>query len=249
MAVAPAPSAPAVGGSAERGQALFAAKGCTGCHMVRGAGGTMGPDLTFEGEVAGHDPAWHRKHFADPRSVSPGSTMPAFKLSVQETDDLIAFLTGLKHRPEDRALSPELARRFAALGSTLDGLEGRIARAHARGRNVDDLNVQLSQARTHTGTVDEMIRKQSVVGAAEEIGQAEEIAAAIQKTLDAFGRQLRERAYLAAGVIAMLLLGSWVIVLKVRLLTLEWNATEAEREARRAHGRRGPVRPGPEAQP
>jgi len=41
-----------IGGNAEAGQKLFRGKGaCTKCHMVRGEGGNLGPDLTFVGSL------------------------------------------------------------------------------------------------------------------------------------------------------------------------------------------------------
>jgi len=239
--------APAVAASIERGAALYRAKGCPGCHMIRGSGGTLGPDLSFEGEVPGHDAAWHRRHLADPRSTSPGSTMPAFNLKPADAVDLIAFLTSRKRLAEDRALTPDLSRRFAALGTTLAGLRARVEKAHARGRNVDDLTVRLSQAWTHVGTVEEMVRRQNVVGARKEIQAAEDTATALTRTLDDFAAQLRQRIYLAAGTVAMILFGCWVLIRKIRLLTLEWNAEEAQREARRARGRKGPAAPEPAA--
>jgi len=251
-AVAPAPEAapkpalkPASEPNAERGQALFQTRGCTGCHRIRGSGGTLGPELTYEGEVAGHDADWHRRHLADPRAVTPGSTMPAFRLTEAETADLVAFLTGLTHRPEDRVLSADAAARFAALGERLATLDARVARAHAKGRNVDDLNVQVAAARTRVSTVEEMIRKGDVAGAEDEIKDAEGIAQGVTAKLLAFDGQLRDRVYMASLVVAALLFGSFVITRKVHLLVTEWDAAEGEREARRARGRRGPPPPGP----
>jgi mono/diheme cytochrome c family protein len=243
-AAPPAPK-PVSEPSAERGQALFRKKGCTGCHRIRGQGGSIGPDLTFEGEVAGHDADWHRRHLADPRAVTPGSTMPPFRLSEAETADLIAFLTSQVHRPEDRALSAEAKERFTALGERLEALKARVARAHAKGRNVDDLNVELSAARTRVTTVDEMIRTGNVVGAEDEIKAAEGIAQKLTEQLQDFDAQLRDRVSMAGIVVAGLLFGSFVITRKVRLLVREWDAAEGEREARRAQGRRGPLPPEP----
>jgi len=248
-AAAPAPEPPPeppAAPSAERGEALFQAKGCPGCHRIRGSGGTLGPDLTFEGEVAGHDPAWHRRHLADPRAVTPGSTMPPFRLSEAEAGDLVAFLTGLTHRPEDRALSADASARFAALGARLAGLEERVAHAHAKGRNVDDLNVEIAAARTRVSTVEEMIRKGEAAGAEDEIKAAEGIAQEVTARIQAFDGQLRDRVTMAGLVVAGILFGSFVITRKVRLLVTEWDAAEGEREARRARGRRGPA-PGPAA--
>ena len=36
-------------GNAQKGAALFRAKGCVGCHLARGEGGINGPDLSFIG--------------------------------------------------------------------------------------------------------------------------------------------------------------------------------------------------------
>ncbi|MEZ5356391.1 MAG: c-type cytochrome [Bryobacteraceae bacterium] len=41
--------APSPSGSVENGRRLFSGKGCIGCHIARGEGGTNGPDLTFIG--------------------------------------------------------------------------------------------------------------------------------------------------------------------------------------------------------
>jgi cbb3-type cytochrome oxidase cytochrome c subunit len=239
VSAAPLPEDPAV----TRGRAVYAARGCSGCHKMRGSGGTLGPDLTFEGEVAGHDADWHRRHFADPRSVSPGSAMPAFDLTPAERDDLVAFMLSLKRLERDRTLQPDLARRFAAVGTVLEGLRDRIDRAHKKGRNVDDLNVQLSDAWTHVGTVEEMVRRQDTVNAEDEIAAAEATAQSLAEVLDAFDWQLRERLYAAAGVIALILFGCWIFLRKIRLLVREWDAGEGAREAARARGRRGPPLP------
>jgi cytochrome c oxidase cbb3-type subunit III len=36
-------------GDAANGKALFVSKGCSGCHLAKGVGGTAGPDLSFIG--------------------------------------------------------------------------------------------------------------------------------------------------------------------------------------------------------
>jgi len=219
-AVPETPEAPMVG-DAGRGEALFGAKGCGGCHTIRGQGGTLGPDLTFEGET-GHDAAWHRRHFADPGAVTPGSTMPAFPLTPAETADLTAFLTGLVHTEADRHMAPALAARYAALGPLLDDLTGRVAHARHQGRNVDDMNVLLTQVGTHLSTVEEMVRKQAVGGAVDEVAAAEKAGSDLTASLVDFEAQLKARTHLAIGFVLFVLVGSLLLLRKITLLTREW---------------------------
>ncbi|HXV62859.1 MAG TPA: c-type cytochrome [Vicinamibacteria bacterium] len=58
-------------GDARRGEAVFAGKGnCRSCHMVRGAGGRLGPDLSTVGNR--RDPDELRKDLTDPdETVEP----------------------------------------------------------------------------------------------------------------------------------------------------------------------------------
>lgn len=215
------------------GQSVFANKGCGACHSVRGTGGTLGPDLTYEGEVKEHDADWHRRHLADPPSVTPGSTMPAYDLSVTDRDNLISYLLSLKHLEKDKSLSPELGQRFSALGARLAELKDRIERARRNGRNVDDLNVLLSQAWTHVGTVEEKVRKQALYGVEKEIESAESEAGTLAGELDDFERQLRTRRYQTAVVVGMLAIGCILLLRKIILLTAEWRVEEAERRKKR----------------
>ncbi len=77
------------------GQAMVKQLGCLGCHKIHGAGGTIGPDLSFVGDRR-PDRGWHIKHFRDPSSVSPGSIMPKFPLSDSELNDLASYVLSLK---------------------------------------------------------------------------------------------------------------------------------------------------------
>ena len=75
------------------GQRLFIDKGCQGCHSVGGKGGTVGPALD---QVAKrHDSQWIIAHFKNPSAVSPGSIMPQFNFTEQESRALTAFLLSL----------------------------------------------------------------------------------------------------------------------------------------------------------
>lgn len=76
---------------AEKGAALFRAKGCVACHRhaaVEGATGNVGPDLTDYDA----DPAFLRRWLADPASIRPNTLMPNLRLDPAEIDALIAFL-------------------------------------------------------------------------------------------------------------------------------------------------------------
>lgn len=92
------------GGDAAEGADLFTAKGCAGCHAVKGfAQGRVGPDLThlqsrttFAGSIFSMSPenlaAWLR----DPPGEKPGSRMPNLKLTEDEIAKLVAYLETLK---------------------------------------------------------------------------------------------------------------------------------------------------------
>jgi putative heme-binding domain-containing protein len=60
-------------GDSGRGRALFVSKGsCTSCHMVGGAGGTRGPDLSEIGAV--RNPTYLREALLDPAASQPTGT-------------------------------------------------------------------------------------------------------------------------------------------------------------------------------
>jgi mono/diheme cytochrome c family protein len=94
-------------GDPESGEKLFGRTGCNGCHTVSGVGGQVGPELTgvFELDLANDRPGqtqpnirdYVRESIKDPQAyIVPGfpepSPMPAFELSEQDIDDLIAYL-------------------------------------------------------------------------------------------------------------------------------------------------------------
>ncbi len=79
--------------SAEAGRRLFQERGCYGCHSLAGKGGTVGPALDGIGKR--RDATWIVRHFKDPAAMSPGSVMPRFGFTEQETRALTAFLLSL----------------------------------------------------------------------------------------------------------------------------------------------------------
>ncbi len=75
------------------GRRLFQEKGCQNCHSLGGKGGSIGPALD---QVAKrHDPQWIIDHFRNPEIVSPGTVMPQFNFTEQETRALTEFLLSL----------------------------------------------------------------------------------------------------------------------------------------------------------
>jgi cbb3-type cytochrome oxidase cytochrome c subunit len=87
----------------ERGQALFQANGCVGCHTIGKSGGPIGPNLTRAG-AHGRTDAWQIQHLKDPLSVYVlGPTdgipwpMPRFShLSDEDLQALVAYLQSLR---------------------------------------------------------------------------------------------------------------------------------------------------------
>ena len=66
------------------------------CHQLDGEGGTLGPDLTFQGS-RGRTDEWLAGHFKDPPSYTEGSLMPAFEnLTEKQLRALVAFLQNQK---------------------------------------------------------------------------------------------------------------------------------------------------------
>ncbi len=77
-----------------KGEQLFNQK-CAMCHVVKGKGGAIGPELTKvasrlkEGEIKGQ--------LENPKKRNAASTMPAFKtLSKSDMDALLGYLKTLK---------------------------------------------------------------------------------------------------------------------------------------------------------
>ena len=57
------------GGDPVRGKALYETKGCSNCHMISGAGGRMGPELTAVGR--GRSAEYIRESIVDPDAAVP----------------------------------------------------------------------------------------------------------------------------------------------------------------------------------
>jgi cytochrome c oxidase subunit 2 len=91
---------------ARRGEALFRAAGCGGCHTVRGTGatGTVGPDLTHVGsrrsigaDLLPMTQANLARFILDGQTLKPGNRMPPFRIfAADELDAVAAYLHGLR---------------------------------------------------------------------------------------------------------------------------------------------------------
>lgn len=103
----PAPPPPAAT-PLERGQALFAARGCGACHTIKdtAAKGTLGPELTQVGTVAGtRQPSLSAKEYLQEALEQPNAflvsgfppgMMPPQKLSKEDLEGLVEYLLTLK---------------------------------------------------------------------------------------------------------------------------------------------------------
>jgi mono/diheme cytochrome c family protein len=115
------------------GQEIFNREGCLGCHKARGVGGSVGPDLTLQGEKTRQEYSfdnisleptianWLKEHFRDPEMVSPGSKMLKMDLPDEELLALTTFVLGLRKPDIDfKYFTLETLKEFKGDRSSLD---------------------------------------------------------------------------------------------------------------------------------
>jgi mono/diheme cytochrome c family protein len=97
-------------GDPARGKELLSAFGCRSCHMipgVRGPGGDVGPPLTRWAErqfIAGrlvNTPSELVVWILNPPAIEPGTAMPAVGATVEQAEDIAAYLYTLGARPQE----------------------------------------------------------------------------------------------------------------------------------------------------
>lgn len=88
---APAPSPGAV--DPAQGKTLVQQRGCIGCHVVEGQGGTMGPPL--DGIAARRPEAFVLRQLRNPQENDPASLMPNLGLAPAEVEAIWAYLQTL----------------------------------------------------------------------------------------------------------------------------------------------------------
>jgi ubiquinol-cytochrome c reductase cytochrome b subunit len=92
--------------SAQAGERLVLAQGCLACHMLDGKGGTVGPDLSGEGD-RGRSREWLTVQIRDPKAHNPNTIMPAsVSLSDQQVGALVSFLETLHAKPRPPSAPP-----------------------------------------------------------------------------------------------------------------------------------------------
>ncbi len=76
---------------AKKGRSLFQEKGCTHCHTIEGAGGTIGPRMDGVGKRLNKDQIVHQITFG-------GNNMPPFgdALTPEEIHQLVEYLSRSK---------------------------------------------------------------------------------------------------------------------------------------------------------
>ena len=101
-----------VRGNEARGKKLLGDLGCRTCHVipgVRGPGGDVGPSLTRWAErqfISGrlvNRPTELVSWILNPLAIDPGTAMPAVGATVEEAEDIAAYLYTLGARPRERS--------------------------------------------------------------------------------------------------------------------------------------------------
>jgi cytochrome c oxidase cbb3-type subunit III len=69
-------------GDVQKGSAVYLRSGCASCHVIKGEGGTVGPELTIIGTQRGPD--YLRQAIVDPAAALPHGTLPVPSRNLDE---------------------------------------------------------------------------------------------------------------------------------------------------------------------
>ena len=72
------------------GAAVYQNNQCGSCHRLKGAGNKIGPAI--DGLAFRRDKPWVVQHFGDPQKLSPGTTMPPYKLNPADLENLTHYV-------------------------------------------------------------------------------------------------------------------------------------------------------------
>jgi cbb3-type cytochrome oxidase cytochrome c subunit len=198
----------------QTGQDLFAIKGCAGCHKLNGIGGELGPDLSNEGNILIHDAAWHGRHFKNPQSVAPGSSMPNMSLSDPEIEALTAYMLSLKNPNIPKETENAINAAQAALVDARKGID----EVKEAGFNVDALEIRYMQGWTRLQTIDNKIYTHNLEGIHQETDEAIKISKEIREAVAGYREELGHRVNHSLILIA--LMGGMAVLVFIKVLTV-----------------------------
>jgi mono/diheme cytochrome c family protein len=75
---------------AVEGAMVFQKNSCAACHALNGVGGKIGPVLN--GLAQRRNEAWVIQHFQEPQKMSKGTSMPPYKFSAPDMQNIVSYL-------------------------------------------------------------------------------------------------------------------------------------------------------------